>query len=157
MNCAVVTTRNGGSGDTLEERPVMFTANVGNGCRTVDSRDVMIPDPGPFYTVGNTEAVPPVGECEAGPGAPRPEISKTEPGADPGGPYVTGGWEDEPEEDEGGGGDATVDIPWWANYTPGNDWPEGFPDGSTERVLLGVGKWIVLHLVALGIGLLLWL
>ncbi|KAF4978644.1 hypothetical protein FZEAL_5006 [Fusarium zealandicum] len=64
MNCASVSTRPGpGEMYGLFSRPKLFTANVGNGCVTVESRDVMIPNPGPEVTVDNPGAVPPVGKC----------------------------------------------------------------------------------------------
>ncbi|KAK1516396.1 hypothetical protein CABS01_06363 [Colletotrichum abscissum] len=81
-------------------------ANVGNGCRTVDSRDVMIPHPGPDVEVNNFDAVPPIGECESGPGATA--------GSDSGLGSGNGG-------NGGGGGSGRGGI-----YKPGSDWPADF-------------------------------
>lgn len=97
MNCAVVSITGGGKGGGFGGRPEMFRANT-NGCITADSKDVMIPNPGPDVDVKNPDAVPPKGDCESGPGA------SGSGGANPG--------------SGGGTGDR--------GYTPGNDWPEGF-------------------------------
>jgi hypothetical protein len=70
MNCAVVDIVSGGQGKggggkvPFDSRPGLFTANIGNGCRTVDSADVKFPDPGPDVD-SNGKAVPPVGSCGA--------------------------------------------------------------------------------------------
>ncbi|CAK7203267.1 hypothetical protein SEUCBS139899_005998 [Sporothrix eucalyptigena] len=52
----------------LNSRPKLFVANVGNGCTTVDSRDVKFPQPGPDLNVQSSQgAVPPVGSgCQSG-------------------------------------------------------------------------------------------
>ncbi|KAK3308449.1 uncharacterized protein B0T15DRAFT_410891 [Chaetomium strumarium] len=73
MNCAVVDivtgggTRGGdrnGKGVPFSSRPELFKANIGKGCRTVDSADVAFPDPGPdVHSTG--KAVPPAGTCGA--------------------------------------------------------------------------------------------
>ncbi|KAM5344792.1 hypothetical protein ACJ41O_010654 [Fusarium nematophilum] len=81
MNCASVTTKPGppgGVGGGFLTRPGLFVANVGNGCKTAESRDVLIPDPGPEVTVNNPEAVPPVGKCGAGggPGGKAPGLAE---------------------------------------------------------------------------------
>ncbi|KAK1637811.1 hypothetical protein BDP81DRAFT_460440 [Colletotrichum phormii] len=68
MNCAVIRIAGGGGGgghgESFNQRPEIFRANVGNGCKTVDSQDVMIPNPGPDVEVNNSDAVPPIGDCE---------------------------------------------------------------------------------------------
>ncbi|KAG5922724.1 hypothetical protein E4U42_005380 [Claviceps africana] len=47
MNCAPISvTGSGGSQSFLNGLPDMFVANVGNGCQTVESIDVVFPDPG---------------------------------------------------------------------------------------------------------------
>ncbi len=47
MNCAPVTlTGTGGSQSNFDALPDMFVANVGNGCGTVDSTDLLFPNPG---------------------------------------------------------------------------------------------------------------
>jgi uncharacterized membrane protein YgcG len=68
MNCAVVGIQGGEGGGSEQvafaDRPGLFKANVGNGCRTVDSADVKFPDPGPDVdSQGN--AKPPTGNCGA--------------------------------------------------------------------------------------------
>ncbi|CAK7230381.1 hypothetical protein SCUCBS95973_007553 [Sporothrix curviconia] len=52
----------------LNSRPKLFVANVGNGCTTVDSRDVKFPQPGPDVDVQSARgAVAPVGSgCQSG-------------------------------------------------------------------------------------------
>jgi hypothetical protein len=70
MNCAVVDIVGGGGGGSsakvaFASRPGLFTANIGNGCRTVDSADVKFPDPGPDVD-SNGSATPPTGSCGAG-------------------------------------------------------------------------------------------
>ena len=69
MNCASVTTQNGGSGDGFSKLPTIFKANIGNGCKSPDSKDLLIPNPGNFTTVNNANAAPALGDCETGPGA----------------------------------------------------------------------------------------
>ncbi|KAF4873399.1 Nitrogen assimilation transcription factor nirA [Colletotrichum siamense] len=67
MNCAVIRIGNGGSGNNFGSQPDIFRANVGNGCRTVDNADVMIPNPGTNVELVSSNAVPPTGDCESGP------------------------------------------------------------------------------------------
>ncbi|KAF9874938.1 extracellular protein [Colletotrichum karsti] len=121
MNCAVVRIENGGDGSDFNSRPGIFRANT-NGCRTVDSRDVMIPNPGPNVMLNNPDAVPPTGDCEGGPGA----------DSGSGSGFGSG------NEGHGGhGGDTS------AGYKPGNDWPAWlqnhgwvFTVGSEQALLL---------------------
>ncbi|ERS94950.1 hypothetical protein HMPREF1624_08661 [Sporothrix schenckii ATCC 58251] len=71
MNCAAVTITGAagaaakpkrGAHAPLSSRPKLFVANVGNGCSTVDSRDVQFPQPGPDLDVRSTQGViPPKG------------------------------------------------------------------------------------------------
>jgi hypothetical protein len=71
MNCAVVDIEgtSGGSGG-LSSRPEIFVANVANGCKTVDSADVMFPNPGPDVQLNDAGAVlPEGGDCDSGSGA----------------------------------------------------------------------------------------
>lgn len=82
MNCAAVTISGASSkrGDDmstkrtahapLSSRPKLFVANVGNGCSTVDSRDVQFPQPGPDLDVKSAQgAVAPRGTgCQASAG-----------------------------------------------------------------------------------------
>jgi hypothetical protein len=72
MNCAVVGIQGGSGGGgekvAFADRPGLFKANIGNGCRTVDSADVKFPDPGPDVdSKGN--AKPPTGSCGADSGS----------------------------------------------------------------------------------------
>ncbi|KAE8453237.1 hypothetical protein EG329_011304 [Mollisiaceae sp. DMI_Dod_QoI] len=57
MNCASVTIASG-SGTApktaFSARPDLFVANLANGCTTVETTDVLIPNPGPDVTTGGT-------------------------------------------------------------------------------------------------------
>ncbi|KAK7431297.1 hypothetical protein QQZ08_002068 [Neonectria magnoliae] len=71
MNCAAITVKPGsGTPSTLlSKRPAMFVANVGNGCKTTEMIDLMLPNPGPNVDLTSSNTGPPVGQCAAGPGA----------------------------------------------------------------------------------------
>ncbi|KAF5017331.1 hypothetical protein F66182_10760 [Fusarium sp. NRRL 66182] len=71
MNCAAITVKAGkGTPKTpLRNRPTIFVANVGNGCGTTETKDVMFPNPGPDVSLVSSNTGPPVGRCPAGPGA----------------------------------------------------------------------------------------
>ncbi|KAF7547143.1 hypothetical protein G7Z17_g7940 [Cylindrodendrum hubeiense] len=156
MNCVSINTKTGAGSEGTSgflSRPLVFKANVGNGCTTKDSTDVMIPNPGPDVTVNNPDAVPPVGSCEAGPGAPAPgspgPSSKPGPGAGSGGCSAT------PVKSSSDNHETS--RPYSRDFTPGNDWPAGYQGvGSNLRgstiVMIGVA-----HLVAFVIGVWLWL
>ncbi|OBT69722.1 hypothetical protein VE03_00859 [Pseudogymnoascus sp. 23342-1-I1] len=66
MNCASVTI-SAGTGSTpavaFADRPAMFVANAGNGCTTVESKDLKFPDPGPDVTEDTAGTADPVGTC----------------------------------------------------------------------------------------------
>ena len=69
MNCASVTI--GGSATkakraSFDDRPDMFVANVGNGCTTVETKDVDFPNPGPDVTRNSAGTAPPSGSCGSG-------------------------------------------------------------------------------------------
>ncbi|ROT39034.1 hypothetical protein SODALDRAFT_254741, partial [Sodiomyces alkalinus F11] len=130
MNCAVVSiagglgTRGGGQG-LLPSRPDMFVANVGNGCTTVDSRDVMFPNPGPDANIASPDAVPPIGlGCDVGLGAGHDsshgnhELEWDEESHE--NQQVPGGneYQDRHKEETGNDG-----VAWKGGYAPGNDWP----------------------------------
>ncbi|KAE8454286.1 hypothetical protein EG329_005211 [Mollisiaceae sp. DMI_Dod_QoI] len=53
MNCASVTIAPGSGGDVavpFSSRPDIFVANLGNGCQTVEMKEVTFPSPGPDVT-----------------------------------------------------------------------------------------------------------
>ena len=152
MNCASVTTVGKGEGNDFDTRPTIFKANIGNGYSTVDSADVMIPNPGPYSTVQNPNAVPPVGNCETGPGGGSGGGS-----GNPGPPEYSGMPQDptKPQESHGAGGYPGGKPPY-QNWTPGNDWPEGFPDDAAT-VLIEVVESTVLGLLAFVIAFLFWI
>ncbi|TWU72419.1 hypothetical protein ED733_002696 [Metarhizium rileyi] len=65
MNCAVVNIKASGNkkkrgvSEPVEDRPEMFVANVGNGCKTSEGTDVMFPDPGPDVDTNDSKAAAP--------------------------------------------------------------------------------------------------
>ncbi|KAM3506902.1 hypothetical protein MY10362_002089 [Beauveria mimosiformis] len=75
MNCAHVTIqpRDGAAAagevgesspaDPFASRPAMFTANVNNGCSTVETFDVLFPQPGPDVENISRKTSPPRGKC----------------------------------------------------------------------------------------------
>ncbi|KFY69532.1 hypothetical protein V498_10453, partial [Pseudogymnoascus sp. VKM F-4517 (FW-2822)] len=67
MNCAVVTIE-AGSGTppavAFSDRPAMFVANAGNGCKTLESTDVKFPNPGPDVTEKSAGTSDPQGTCD---------------------------------------------------------------------------------------------
>ncbi|KAL2754839.1 hypothetical protein ACRALDRAFT_2107680 [Sodiomyces alcalophilus JCM 7366] len=140
MNCAVVSiTGGGGRRDGLSSRPDMFVANVGNGCTTVDSRDVMLPNPGPDVDVANPDAVPPTGSgCDVGPGAVASagsSGSETGPGSNKEDYDVKENHENKQPQgsDEGQGKEEETGNDGMARngeYAPGNDWPVWFSGGG---------------------------
>lgn len=62
MNCAAVTISGGGS-KGLSDLPEIFQANLGNGCETVPSKDLLFPTPGNDVAIVNSAATAPVGPC----------------------------------------------------------------------------------------------
>jgi hypothetical protein len=69
QNCAPVTIGGGGKREIKERaaayssRPSIFLANIGNGCTTLESADVVYPDPGPDVQDNRGKQAPPVGSC----------------------------------------------------------------------------------------------
>ncbi|KAH7323146.1 hypothetical protein B0I35DRAFT_477032 [Stachybotrys elegans] len=65
MNCAHVTIAGGATSANppFSSRPATFFANNGNGCRTVETFDVLYPNPGPNVDNVSTKSTPPVGTC----------------------------------------------------------------------------------------------
>jgi hypothetical protein len=68
MNCARVTIAGRalmerGPQDPFASRPRTFFANMGNGCSTVETFDVMFPNPGPDVTNVSSKTSPPKGSC----------------------------------------------------------------------------------------------
>ncbi|KAK0727664.1 extracellular protein, partial [Lasiosphaeria miniovina] len=64
MNCAIVDIAGGSGGSSgvaFDSRPAVFVADVGNGCTTLDSANVLYPDPGPDVTGDTSTAKPPIG------------------------------------------------------------------------------------------------
>ncbi|KAG6231428.1 hypothetical protein E4U34_004925 [Claviceps purpurea] len=68
MNCASITIagrgkRLRGSTQSLQRRPDMFVANVGNGCGTIEGRDLLFPNPGPDVDMNSERTAPATGRC----------------------------------------------------------------------------------------------
>lgn len=65
MNCAHVTIASGGgsANPPFSSRPATFFANNGNGCTTVETKDVLYPNPGPDVDNISTGTAAPVGTC----------------------------------------------------------------------------------------------
>ena len=151
MNCAVVDVvrGKGGGGHGGREkvpfgrRPEMFKANVGNGCVTVEGRDVRFPEPGLDVDVkGEGELAPPRGNCGGGNGGPEQgDGSGAGSGAGTGGSgsgqgSSAGASESSevasptaapnpcyPGSADGGSSDDGTGGRGWV---PGNDWPDWF-------------------------------
>lgn len=72
MNCASVTIGGGSGGKirkvrgvsaSINSRPAMFVANVGNGCSTAEGTDLLFPQPGPDVDMKSQKTSGPVGSC----------------------------------------------------------------------------------------------
>jgi LysM repeat protein len=77
MNCAAVAITGTGS-STLDDRPEIFKANIGNGCKTTEETDVEFPSPGPDLDVLSKQFLRP-------PSCDKPDSSQPQPdqSADP--------------------------------------------------------------------------
>ncbi|KAK4148505.1 hypothetical protein C8A00DRAFT_47647 [Chaetomidium leptoderma] len=170
MNCAVVDITaaggggHGGSGGNVAfaSRPGLFTANIGNGCTTVDSADVKFPNPGPDVDSGGS-ATPPVGSCGAG--ASSGGGSGSGSGSGSGGNSGEGSTSTEvspassstPSYSHGGGQSTPYQTPTsppmpvtddpGKGWTPGNDWPDWFQSDAPRTA--GRAYLIVFLLVLL--------
>jgi hypothetical protein len=174
MNCAVVDILGGRGGGrekiAFASRPGLFRANIGNGCRTVDSADVKFPDPGPDVdSKGGAKA--PTGSCGgggsgSGSGSGAGSGSGSGLGEGGGGSGGSGGSSGSstqapgssvtpPAPSSSSGGcqsepDATpmpvTDDPD-KGWTPGNDWPDWFQSDAPQacgHVYLIVSVWVML-------------
>ncbi len=152
MNCAVVDLVGGGGGRAkvaFAQRPALFVANVGNGCRTVDSADVKFPNPGPDVDAKGGTTPPAGSSC---------------------GSVVAGNGGGETGGSEGGdtSGETTTLAPVLSTptqaasyssstgcrtaktckptptsdpgkgYTPGNDWPDWFQSAAPQTTRNGL-------------------
>ena len=74
MNCAPVTlTGTSGSSANYDSLPDMFVANIGNGCSTAQTADLVFPDPGAAVVSLNgatTTFASPIGSCQVATAAP---------------------------------------------------------------------------------------
>ncbi|GAB1314633.1 hypothetical protein MFIFM68171_04843 [Madurella fahalii] len=157
MNCAVVDIV-GGAGSSAEKvsfanRPTVFKANVGNGCTTIESKDLKFPQPGPDVN-SNGNVVPPVGNCGA---AAAPSTGGDDGSTGSGSGSGDGAGNDGAEYGDGSSGSSPGEHPsptsaspnlpdcqrahqptatptsvpegtgrGPGSWTPGNDWPEWF-------------------------------
>lgn len=148
MDCAVVSVSGGGRG--LDARPDLFTANIGNGCGTVDSQDLAFPNPGPDVSGQNANAAPPTGTCEGGNGAPASpgaQEGTTPPDAQEGNaPPNSQETPTAPGAGEGAGRES-------AGHAPGNDWPvwyngaDRYIPNLTDAIILQLGMIPIHYLV----------
>lgn len=78
MNCAAVTIKGASAkfkraaaAVAFSARPDIFVANVGNGCSTLEGKDLDLPQPGPDadVTKKSTNTAPGVGKCQTGSGS----------------------------------------------------------------------------------------
>ncbi|KAK4034235.1 hypothetical protein C8A01DRAFT_49336 [Parachaetomium inaequale] len=162
MNCAVVDIVGGHGGRekvAFASRPGLFRANIGNGCRTVDSADVKFPDPGPDVdSKGSAKA--PSGTCGGGSGGSGGSSGGTSgespgPSAVPSYTITPSSYPPVPPSSSGGScchsdPDSTpmpvTDDPG-KGWTPGNDWPDWFQSDAPKaygHVYLGVSLWMML-------------
>ncbi|KAK0390505.1 hypothetical protein NLU13_0009 [Sarocladium strictum] len=80
MNCAKVTISkprsNSSSNNALpfSQRPNIFTANINNGCSTVEGYEVVFPNPGPAVSGVSNKPLGPQGNCGGNPAAPSSSI-----------------------------------------------------------------------------------
>lgn len=159
MDCSSIEVT-GGSGSepvAFANRPSLFIANI-NGCKTVDSKDVIIPNQGPDVTENGSETAPPTGDCEqASAGAAAPSStspisdvptavpstviddphSTAEPTPTVGDSFVTASPSSDSSDsvdDPGQTGSGSGDL----GYEPGNDWPVDFSGAAqiSPNVLL---------------------
>ncbi|KAK0386585.1 hypothetical protein NLU13_6420 [Sarocladium strictum] len=139
QNCAAVTIGGGKSkraaSESFKSRPAMFVANLGNGCGTIEGKDLVFPDPGPDVTSDSTATAPPTGSCSGGPGggssggsdggiptdgagagAPPAQPTPEKPSATiPGGVFITSPQPQQPEQPP-----STEEPPATPAPTPGN-------------------------------------
>jgi len=149
----------GGTEIPFTHRPEIFTANIGNGCRTVDSKNVLFPNPGPDVTVVDTNAIFASGSCQqqqqqagtatsgqgsAGHGDHHEGGGGN--GAGAGAPGFVGGPEQGPGSGSGSGsgwgqGSGQGQSQGQGQWQPGNDWPEWFTSDAPDLKLEGVNRW----------------
>ncbi len=160
MNCAVVDIVAGGGQGRVKvafaNRPGLFRANIGNGCRTVESADVRFPDPGPDVD-GGGGATAPVGSCGgsgAGSGSGGGNGGGSEGGSGEGSSLASSSFQSpsySPTGCQAALHHTATCTPTPASnpangWTPGNDWPDWFRSEapqSSGRVFLVVLLWIM--------------
>ncbi|KAK0720200.1 hypothetical protein B0H67DRAFT_486700 [Lasiosphaeris hirsuta] len=126
MDCAVVTIRGGFGGGSggFSSLPAPLKANIGNGCSTVDSTNVLFLNPGPNLDMLGS-GTPPVGNC--GPvsgGSPAPAQQPQQP--------------QQPPAPNPGSSDSTQSpgsvVPDPGTWTPGNTWPSNFKSAASKSL-----------------------
>ncbi|KAL2263557.1 hypothetical protein VTK26DRAFT_6205 [Humicola hyalothermophila] len=152
-------------------RPEMFKANVGNGCTTVEGKDVEFPDPGPDVDWYGGDLAPPRGSCGAdrarggsGDAFRGGEGSGAGSGAGTGSDHSDYGEHGEQTGDSSGSSPTSCPSPYNSQspdavsdhgdgigWTPGNDWPDWFmntaPRTSTTQILWGIALVALAHFV----------
>ena len=157
MNCAVVKLARGSGavpagGVPLGSRPGIFEVNIGNGCQTPQSANLLYPNPGPDVDVNDPGAVPAIGSCEtassgsSGSSGTSPGSSSGDTSVAPGSSASAGGSPSpgsDPSESSGGGSGSDT-------FVPGNHWPEGFSLAGRHRAAgIVVVTVILVHLMML--------
>ncbi|KAL1843511.1 hypothetical protein VTK73DRAFT_2832 [Phialemonium thermophilum] len=171
MNCAVVKVSSSSSRGASEplpfaSRPKIFEANIGNGCTTQDSANLLFLSPGPDVDVNDQHAVPATGTCEtatASSGGAGGDNSGESSGSSTGGNSgaTPTALAVEPTNgvagmSAGGGGDSGptggTDDENSTEYIPGNFFPQGYSLGSraveTAAVALAVAVLVDFVLLA---------
>lgn len=169
QNCAVVDILSRGEGEegtsttSFGSRPVMFVANIGGGCGTVEAKSLRFPDPGVDVDVRDAGAVGPTGEsCQAAVVGGDGSGGGMSSGTGQGGSSGDGGGNGSGSTNGGGG--AGGEVPWGQHtsstlpspatgtWTPGNTWPSGFPSSAEQgSYILHYRVSIVVHGLVLGV------
>jgi hypothetical protein len=144
MNCAVVDVvpgRGGRDKVPFQSRPALLVANIGNGCSTIEGKDVKFPDPGPDVEVNSVSGlVNPVGNCPASSRSDSPKEGSSEETSDETRPGSKASGEADPEHPGKTQlirltcylGEAAANY-CWTGYTPGNDWPDWFMSSAVNH------------------------
>ncbi|CUS14943.1 unnamed protein product [Tuber aestivum] len=146
MNCAVVTISGGRKSRSIPADELVtprasgssiFLANIGNGCTTVDGKDVAFPDPGSQVEYGGIQEnrAGPRGSCGSGPRSTGSGESTSGSGGGSGGSNSSGGGGGNGGSDGSGGGGGNG-----GSNSSGGSAGNGGSGGSTDSRAAGLGK-----------------